>query len=52
MTSGLQTDLDTGKMLSPYPKWKVLIAQCWSESTRQAARGGREQYGKEKKEEN
>lgn len=30
-------------------KWKVLIAQCWSESTRQAARGGGEQYGEGKR---
>lgn len=45
MISGLQTDSDTGNMLSPDPKRMVLIAQCCSESTRQAAKGGREQYG-------
>lgn len=49
MTSGLQTDSDTGNMLILDPKWKVLIAQCWSESTRQAARGGWEQYGEGKR---
>ncbi len=45
MISGLQTDSGTGDMLSPDPQRMVLIAQCWSESTRQAAWGGWEQCG-------
>ncbi|KAK2874365.1 hypothetical protein Q8A67_021518 [Cirrhinus molitorella] len=52
MTSGPQTDPGTGDTLSPDPEWMLLIAQCWSESTRRVARGGWEQYEEREKNEN